>query len=75
MRYSVVVEYDPGTGHFTATVPGLPNIVVDAKTESAALKMARGAIEFDLGEKEASTKGRKLRHAPPLRAKIVSVDV
>lgn len=44
MQHPVVLEFDPDTGHYTATVPGMPGIVVDAKTEKTALKLVAEAI-------------------------------
>lgn len=73
MEYKVVVEYDPETRHYTATVPGLPWLVVDAKSERSAVGMARKAISLSL-EEPAREKGPPRTDAPrPLRAKIVSV--
>ncbi len=65
VEYPVVVEHDPQTGHFTATVPGLPGIVVDAKTERTALKLAREAIALWQSEPGAMH----------LDAKVVTVSV
>jgi predicted RNase H-like HicB family nuclease len=64
MKHQVVVEFDPTTRHYTATVPGIPAIVVDAKNEKTALKWAAEAIALHLSEMPA-----------PLQAKVVSVDV
>jgi len=64
MKHPVVVEFDAETGHYTATVPGMPSIVVDAKTEKTALKLAAEAIMLYRSEGQAE-----------LKAKVVSVDV
>ena len=72
MKYRVVLEHDPGSGHHVATVPGLPGLFVDAKSEKEALKLAREGIAFHL---EELGKGRKDKTARPLPAKIVTVDV
>ena len=64
MRHPVVVEFDADTGHYTASVPGMPGIVVDAKTEKTALKLAAEAITLYRSEGQAE-----------LKAKVVSVDV
>lgn len=64
MRHSVVLEFDPMTRHYTATVPGLPGIVIDAKSEKTALKWASDAIAMHLADAVA-----------PLRAKVVVVNV
>ncbi len=45
--YQVVIEHDPETRAYTATVPGLP-IVVDADSEEEAVRMARDAIALYL---------------------------
>jgi predicted RNase H-like HicB family nuclease len=63
MRHNVVLEHDASTGHYTATVPGMPAIVVDARSEAEAIRLAREAIAWTL----ETTK--------PLAAKVVSVDV
>ncbi len=72
MRYRVVLEYDPEAGHHTATVPGIPAIVCDAKTEKEVLRLVREGIAF-YREETASTRRRS--GSTPLRAKVVSVDV
>jgi predicted RNase H-like HicB family nuclease len=64
VEHPVVIEFDPETGHYTGTVPGIPNIVVDAKSERAAVKLAREAIGIWLAG-----------HRPTVRAKVVSVNV
>jgi predicted RNase H-like HicB family nuclease len=64
MQHPVVLEFDPGTGHYAATVPGMPGIVVDAKTEKTALKLAAQAIAMYRAEQGHN-----------LQAKVVSVDV
>jgi len=73
MKYRVVLEHDPESGHFVATVPGLPGLFVDAKSEKTALKMAREGIAFHL-EELAKDLDRK-HAAKPVPAKIVTVDV
>ncbi len=74
MRYRVVLEYDPETGHYAATVPGIPGLFVDAKTEREALKLVREGIRFHLGEQAP---GRRAKRSAPGRipAKIVTVEV
>lgn len=64
MQHPVVLEFDAETGHYTATVPGIPAIVVDAKSERSALKLAAEAIVLYRADGEAE-----------LAAKVVSVDV
>ena len=64
MQHPVVLEFDAETGHYTATVPGIPAIIVDAKTEKSALKMAAEAIALFRADGQ-----------PELAAKVVSVDV
>ena len=64
VKHPVVLEYDPGTGHYTATVPGMPGIVVDARTEKTALRLVAQAIAM-----------HRRDSAPTLQAKVVSVDV
>jgi predicted RNase H-like HicB family nuclease len=73
MRYRVVLERDPKSGHHVATVPGLPGLFVDAKTEKEALKLAKEGISFYLEELAKSEPGR--RAARPAPAKVVTVDV
>jgi len=74
MRYKVVLEKDPETGHLAATVPGLP-IFVDAKNEVEARKLVKEAISFYLGElvSEVPTKASKTASQSPV--KIITVDV
>ncbi len=71
MRYRVVLEYDPESGHYTATVPGLPGIVCDAKSEKEALRLVRESIALYREEAPSTRRGP----ATALRAKVVSVDV
>jgi len=62
--YQVVIEHDPETRAYTATVPGLP-IVVDADSEEEAMLMAREAIALYLEEAPNPPK--------PVRVKVVTV--
>lgn len=71
MKYSVVLEHDPETGHLTGTVSGLP-IFVDAKSRKEALRLAREAIKIFL-EGEAS--GHVPHPERPVRAEVVKVEV
>ncbi len=75
MQYRVVLEYDPDTGHYTATVPGLPSLFIDAKSEEEALKLAKQGIALYL--EELATRPRRGSEGPPkpLPAKVVTVDV
>ena len=68
VQWTIVIEYDPETRHYVGTVPGL-DIVVDAKSERAALKMTREAIPFHL----EGLRRRGLR--PALPAKVLQVEV
>jgi predicted RNase H-like HicB family nuclease len=45
--YQVVIEHDPETRAYTATVPGLP-IVVDATSEEEAVRLTKEAIALYL---------------------------
>ena len=65
MKHQVVLEFDPETGHYTATVPGMPEIIVDAKSEKAALKLVGEAIQIH---------GQSSRPSH-VTAKVVPVDV
>jgi len=47
--FRILVEFDPETGGYSATVEGRP-IFVDAKTKQEALKLAREDIAFYLDE-------------------------
>ena len=75
VKYAVVLEYDPETRHHTATVPGMPGLIVDAKSEREALKLAKEGIAYYL--EEQSEKRRRGSAAPirPLTAKVVTVDL
>jgi len=72
VNHQVVLEYDPETKSYTATVPGLP-VVVDADTEEEALRLAKEGISFYL--KEASSRRRTDRREKPVQVKIVAVEV
>ena len=74
MKYRVVIEYDPETRHYGATVPGLPGLFIDAKSEKEALRLAREGIAFYLEELSKSHPGRP-RKSGPLPAKVVTVEV
>lgn len=74
MRYQVVVEYDRASRPYTATVAGLPNIVVDAKSERSAVQMARKAIELFVREGTRPSSQTSALEST-VRAKIVAVDV
>jgi len=68
VKYTVVVEYDPESRHYIATVPGL-DIFADAKSEREAVKLAREAIPLHL-------EALKKRGIEPLqRAKVLEVEV
>jgi len=71
VNHQVVLEYDPKTKSYTATVPGLP-VVVDADTEEA-LRLAKESVSFCL--KEASSRQRTDRREKPVQVKIVTVEV
>lgn len=73
MRYQVVVEYDPSTRHYTATVAGIPAIVVDAKSQQGVVRLAKEAIQFYLDEQ--GKRPRRSRTHKPVRAKLVTVQV
>ncbi len=71
MEYDVIIEYDPETRHYTGTVAGIPEIIVDAKRETSAVKLAREAIQFYLDEGS----GNAAPHTRTGHAKVVSVEV
>ncbi len=68
MKSTVVLEYDPDTRHYVATVPGL-DIVADAKSEKTAVRLAREAIPLHL--EALRERGKK----PTVRAKVLQVEV
>lgn len=72
MPWNVFLEHDPETGSYTATVAGLPDIVVDADSDQEALTMAQEAIRFYLDE--AKTTGIHVPTASP-DARVVPVDI
>jgi len=72
VNHQVVLEYDPETKSYTATVPGLP-IVVDADSEEEALRLAKEGISVCL--KEASSRKRTEKREKPVQVKIVTVEV
>ncbi|MHB8586109.1 MAG: hypothetical protein ACYDDF_09800 [Thermoplasmatota archaeon] len=67
MEYTLVVEFDRATRHYTITVPGLP-IVVDAKNKRTAIKDTKEAIALYL--EAAGTNA-----SPALDAELVTVKV
>jgi len=73
MKYRVVLEHDPESGHYVATVPGLPGLFVDAKSEKEALRLAREGIAFHLEELAKDVKDK--RAVKPIPSKVVTVDV
>jgi len=75
VKYRIVLEYDPSTGHHTATVPGLPGLFVDAKTERGALKLAKEGIAFYLEQLSAGRRSGSRKRNGLLPTKIVTVDV
>jgi len=68
VKWTVVVEYDPESRHYVATVPGL-DIVADARSEKAAVRLAREAIPLHL--EALKERGQK----PVPRAKFLEVEV
>ncbi len=74
MKYQVVLEHDPETGHYTATVAGLPGLFVDAKSEEETLSLAKEAITYYLDEVQASVSSPR-EPIPPLPSKIITVDL
>ena len=68
VQWTIVIEYDSESRHYVGTVPGL-DIVVDAKSERSALKLAREAIPFHL---EAL---RRRVGIPAVPAKVLQVEV
>ncbi len=75
VKYKVVLEYDPETRHHSVTVPGLPGLFVDAKSEREALKLAKEGIAFYLEELASSRSRGRTRAPKPSLAKIVTVEV
>jgi len=63
MEYQVVVEYDPSTRHYTASVAGIPSIIVDARSERTVLRLAAEAIALYLEER-----GTRRPRLPPRQA-------
>ncbi|MEE9237869.1 MAG: type II toxin-antitoxin system HicB family antitoxin [Thermoplasmata archaeon] len=75
MQYQVVLEHDPETKHYTATVAGLPGLFVDAETEEEALRLVTEAIGFYLEELKTSSRPGAEGPHKPLPSKVVTVDV
>ncbi len=74
MKYRVVVEHDPETGHYAATIPGMP-IFVDAESEREVRKLVKEAISFYLEEVSSGRSAKSPRSSSPLPVKIITVDV
>ncbi len=72
VNHQVVLEYDPETKSYTATVPGLP-VVVDADTEEEALRLVKESIAIYL--KEAAAGKGAARREKQVQVKIVTVEV
>jgi predicted RNase H-like HicB family nuclease len=72
VQYQVLIEFDPETKSYSATVPGLA-VFVSADTEKEALKLVKESLQLYLEE----TKGRRrLPHADrPAKAKLVTVEI
>lgn len=71
MEWQAILEDDPETGHVTATVAGIPQIIVDVSSEAEALQMVHDALEFYLEELDASGQPRPTFTG---KAKVVPVD-
>lgn len=70
--FEVVIEFDPDTKSYCATVVGWP-IVVDADRQADALRMAKEGIVFYL---EDDSTRRAVPHLErPAHAKVVTVEV
>lgn len=72
MPWQAIIEDDPDTGHFTATIAGVPQVIADARTEAEALRLVREALAFYLEDVRQS--GEPLP-AFTGTAKVVPVDV
>jgi len=72
VKYEVIIEYDPETRAYCATVAGLP-IIVDADSEGEALRLAKEGIEFYF--EDASTRPAVPHQERPAYAKVVTVEV
>ena len=71
MKYQILVEYDPETQSYAASVPGVP-VYADADTEKEALKLAKEGLAWYLEDAAGAPKAaRPVR----VRAKLVTVDV
>ena len=71
MKYQVLVEYDPETKSYAASVPGVP-VYADADTEEEALKLAKEGLAWYLEDAPGASKAAR---SARVRAKLVSVDV
>lgn len=71
MPWQAIIEDDPETGHFTATIAGIPQIIVDATSEEEALRLVREALAFYL--EDVHEAGEPLPTTGT--AKVVPVDV
>jgi predicted RNase H-like HicB family nuclease len=72
VKFQVLLEYEPKSTSWCATVSGLP-IVVDANSEREAIHMAKEAIElyFD----STKRRQRSFPARPPGKAKLVTVEI
>ena len=71
MEFQVLVEYDPETKSYAASVPGLP-VYADADSESEALKLVREGLAWYF-EDSAQKSGDM--STTTVRAKLVTVTI
>lgn len=72
VQYQVLIEFDPETKAYSASVPGLA-VFVSADSEKEALKLVKEGLQLYLEE----TRGRRRPpHAErPAKAKLVTVEI
>ena len=70
VKYQILIEYDPETKSFGASVPGLP-VYSDANSEQEALDMIRQGLVWYLEENSAGQD----QVPPQVQAKLVTVEL
>jgi len=72
VKFQVLIEFDPDTRSYSATVPGHP-VFVSARSERDVLKLVKESLQLYL---EDNPGGRAVPHPEhPAKAKVVTVDV
>lgn len=72
MQFRVLIEHDPKTRSYVATVPGLP-IFVDANSENEAIEWAKEGLRLYF--EETKKRQRSSRDGRAYKAKVITVEL